>query len=195
VTTYLEAWKPSGPELVPLEGDRVTIGKGSGNDVVLTGDGTVSRMHAALERFGAGWCLRDLGSRNGTLVNGERVLRDRALRAGDEIQIGRTRLVFRGEHADASVTEVADAPPALTPRERDILIALCRPVLSGNLLTEPASVRAIAAEVFLTDSAVKKHLVRLYDKFNLHDDDGRRRGRLANEAIKRRAVTLGDLRG
>lgn len=50
VQGYLEAWKP-GPELVPLSGDRVTIGKDPSNDVVIASDATVSRLHAVLERF------------------------------------------------------------------------------------------------------------------------------------------------
>src|SRR5207244_12670529 len=92
----LEVHGPEGTEPVPLQGDRITIGGGSANDVVISWDGTVSRMHAVLERMGeAGWVVRDLSSRNGTFVNGERIWRDCPLYSGDEIRVGATRLLFR----------------------------------------------------------------------------------------------------
>jgi DNA-binding NarL/FixJ family response regulator len=81
-----------------------------------------------------------------------------------------------------------------TRRERDVLVALCRPVLSADLFTEPASIRQIAEELVVTEAAVKQHLLRLYDKFGVFDSGERRRVRLANEAVRRGAVTLADLR-
>jgi pSer/pThr/pTyr-binding forkhead associated (FHA) protein len=135
----------------------------------------------------------DLGSRNGTHVNGERIFGPRSLHAGDEIMIGATRVVFRDDGGRKQSTTLAAQPaPELTHREHQILLALCRPVLSGDLLTEPASVRTIAAELVVSEDAVKKHLRRLYEKF--HIDERPARGRLANEAIRRGAVALGDLR-
>jgi pSer/pThr/pTyr-binding forkhead associated (FHA) protein len=190
---YIEVWTSSLPEALPLDADRVTVGKDEGNNVTLSSDPTASRLHAAFERFGSGWCVIDLGSRNGTHVNGERILGPRALHPGDEILIGGTRLVFRDDAGrKQSTTLTGRRPPELTHREHQVLLALCRPVLSGDLLTEPASVRTIAAELVLTEDAVKKHLRRLYEKF--HIDERPARGRLANEAIRSGAVALGDLR-
>lgn len=196
MSPYLEAWKPSGPELIPLDQDRVTVGTSTSNDVVLTSDRRVSRVHAVFERIASGWFVRDLGSRNGTFVNGERIFSERPLRSADEIRLGATRLVFRGaDDRTRTMTETDQQPPELTPRESDIVVALCRPILSGDLLTEPATVRQIASELVLTESAVKKHLQRLYDKFEIEAAGGSRRGRLANEALRRGAVKLADLRG
>jgi hypothetical protein len=192
---YLEAWKP-GLELVPLEGDRLTLGKDASNDVVLGADATVSRLHAVLERFSSGWCLRDLGSRNGSFVNGERVFGERVLRSGDEVRLGQTRLVYRADATapDVTATATAEPPPQLTNRERDVLLALCAPLLRGSLFTEPASVRDVATELVVTEAAVRQHLLRLYEKFRVPDGGERRRVQLANEAIVRGAVTVADLR-
>jgi hypothetical protein len=190
---YIEVWTSSAPQAVPLDTDRITVGSEDGNDVTLGADPTASRLHAAFERFGSGWCVIDLGSSNGTHVNGERILGPRALHHGDEILIGGTRLVFRAEAGrSARPTLMGERPPELTHREHDVLLALCRPVLSGDLLTEAASVKQIAAELVLTEDAVKKHLRRLYEKFQI--DERPARARLANEAIRRGAVSLGDLR-
>src|SRR5688572_25504398 len=94
---YLEIQAASGRRVVVLEGHRLAIGKAPDNDVVLDGDESVSRLHAVLERYPSGWSIRDLGSRNGTSVNGERMVAERALRDADEILIGQTRLVFQTE--------------------------------------------------------------------------------------------------
>jgi pSer/pThr/pTyr-binding forkhead associated (FHA) protein len=183
-------------ERLDLVADRSTIGKAVENDVSLADDATASHLHAVLERFAAGWCVTDLGSSNGTWVNGERIWSSRRLRNGDEIRVGQTRLIFRDPLTTAdAVTEAEIAPPALTPRERDVLLALCRPLLARDLFTEPASTQAIADELVITQAAVKQHLANLYDKFGVGHGDVHRRARLANEALRRGAVSLTELGG
>jgi pSer/pThr/pTyr-binding forkhead associated (FHA) protein len=178
-----------------LEADRTTVGKAAENDVSLAEDPTASHLHAMLERFPAGWCVTDLGSSNGTWVNGERIWASRRLRHGDEIRVGQTRLIFRDPLGETGgQTEAEDAPPSLTARERDVLVALCRPLLDRDMFTEPASTRAIAGELVITQAAVKQHLANLYDKFGVAASDSNRRSRLANEALKRGAVSLSQLR-
>jgi DNA-binding CsgD family transcriptional regulator len=178
----------------PLEADRTTIGNASENDISLSEDTTASRLHAVLEHFPAGWCVTDLGSSNGTWVNGERIWSSHRLRHADEIRIGQTRLIFHDPAAAAvHETEVEPGPPSLTARERDVLIALCRPLLDRDMFTEPSTTRTIADELVITQAAVKQHLVNLYDKFNVPPGDPHRRARLANEAIRRGAVSLSEL--
>lgn len=75
-----------------LSGERMVIGRLKTCDICLQ-DANVSREHAALEREGSGWALVDLGSTNGTLLNGERVSRTR-LRDGDVMTIGVSELTF-----------------------------------------------------------------------------------------------------
>ena len=180
---------------VELAADRSTVGKARENDIAVDDDATASGLHAVLERFAAGWTVTDLGSSNGTWVNGERIWASRRLRNGDEIRIGHTRLVFRDPlTAAGAVTEVEQAPPVLTARERDVLVALCRPLLARDIFTEPASTRAIAGELVITQAAVKQHLVNLYEKFGIASGDDHRRAALANEALRRGSVSLMDLR-
>jgi hypothetical protein len=179
----------------PLDEDRTTVGKASENDVALEHDPMASHLHAVVERFSAGWCVTDLGSSNGTWVNGERIWSTHRLRHGDEIRVGQSRLVFRDPlTADGAVTEAEDAPPTLTAREGDVLVALCRPLLDRDMFTEPASTRAIAEELVITQAAVKQHLANLYDKFGIQAGDSHRRARLANDALRRGAVSLTQLR-
>ena len=74
-----------------------------------------------------------------------------------------------------------------------MLLALCRPLLDRDMFTEPASTRAIADELVITQAAVKQHLANLYDKFGVPAGDSNRRARLANEALRRGAVSLSQL--
>ncbi len=77
----------------PLAGIIKEIGRTSECDIVLADDEKVSRVHARLDWDGEGWVLVDLGSTNGTLVNGESV-KERRLSPGDTIEIGDTRLRY-----------------------------------------------------------------------------------------------------
>ena len=75
-----------------LDDAEVTSGRGPNSDIFLD-DVTVSRKHVVFSRGEEGFTVRDVGSLNGTYVNRERI--DSAvLRTGDEVQIGKFRLVF-----------------------------------------------------------------------------------------------------
>ena len=196
MSSSVEVWKPDGCHRVVLADDRLTLGSGPHNDLVLDFDSTVSRLHAVIERLGRAWCLRDLASRNGTTVNGERLAGERPLHDGDEVRVGRTRLVFRGDPAaDIGAPTAAPQPaPTLTRREQDVLDALCRPVLRGDVFTEPASIKEMAGALVVSEAAIKQHLARLYEKFALYEESERRRVALANAAVRRGAVSLPELR-
>jgi pSer/pThr/pTyr-binding forkhead associated (FHA) protein len=76
-----------------LEAGSSSTGRSTESDVFLD-DVTVSRKHAIFERRDEGsWFVRDLGSLNGTYVNGEQV-DETKLASGDEVQIGRFKLTF-----------------------------------------------------------------------------------------------------
>lgn len=75
---------------VALDRDRLVIGRGRTADLALA-EATISRAHAAIGFGTEGFYVEDLGSTNGTLVNGARVERH-ALKSDDEIQMGKLRI-------------------------------------------------------------------------------------------------------
>jgi pSer/pThr/pTyr-binding forkhead associated (FHA) protein len=191
----VEVWTARGRErVVTLAEAAYTIGSDVEAVDIGLADSTVSSVHAVLERVGSAWLVRDVGSRNGTRLNGERLVNQRRLRDGEEILVGRTRLVFRDVAAmrRPSTDALAAAPTNLTRMERRVLIELCRPLLSHNSFQPPASVREIAGRLYIGKNAVQAHLTSLYDKFGIYEAAVRRVA-LANEAVQRGAVTLGDL--
>lgn len=190
---YLEIWGERGPALLPLGADRTSIGRASGSDVVLE-DAEVSQLHAVVERYGTVWCVRDVGSSNGTFVS-DRIVTERRLRSGDEIRVGTSRLVFRARDLpEAEPTAQAKTAPRLTAREHEVLVALCAPLVGGQSFAQPASIRRLATELCVSEAAVRFHLANLYDKFGIYEESDSKRVRLANEAVRRRAVTMGELR-
>lgn len=101
-----------------LRDERTTIGRAAGNGIVISSV-RVSREHACLLRQGWRVILEDLGSTNGTYLNGERVRAPMELRDGDRIQIGDVPLIFH----DPSVTYRETALPAL---EVDLVAGVVR---------------------------------------------------------------------
>ena len=75
-----------------LDSDVVSLGRDPSSDIFLD-DITVSRRHAEVERDGARYSIRDVGSLNGTYVNRKRIERGE-LSEGDEVQVGKFKLVF-----------------------------------------------------------------------------------------------------
>src|SRR5215208_2200578 len=70
-----------------LEGDQITIGRDSVNEVVIN-DAEISRRHARLTFQGGKYVLEDLGSTNGTFVNGQRLAGPRVLKSGEVVSFG-----------------------------------------------------------------------------------------------------------
>jgi pSer/pThr/pTyr-binding forkhead associated (FHA) protein len=79
---------------VPVDRDWMVIGRGRTADLVLS-DPTISRAHAAIGYEQGDFFVQDLGSTNGTRVNGKREPRT-SLRDGDELQLGKLLLRFTG---------------------------------------------------------------------------------------------------
>jgi FHA domain/Bacterial regulatory proteins, luxR family len=179
------------------ERDRIVVGRTVANDVVLDWDQQVSRSHAQLERMGTDWVLVDDGlSRNGSHVNGERVLGRRRLADGDVLRLGRTTLVFRAPRTAYESTLIeGDAPARLTDAERRVLVALCAPfVTEGAQAPVPASNREIAAALNLSADGVKTHVRSLFVKLGVGElPQYQKRTELARRALDHGLVTRGDL--
>ncbi|MCV2492015.1 FHA domain-containing protein [Geodermatophilus sp. YIM 151500] len=159
----------------PLEGKTsLTIGRGSGCDVRLPWDERVSRVHAGLDLVGPDWTLVDDGlSRNGTYLNGDRLNGRRRLRDGDTFVLGSTSFRFhdtsRGSTQLTKVGEQLVTAASLSPTQRQIVTALCRPYKHEDPYATPASNQQIADELFLSVDAVKTHLRTLFQKFQIED--------------------------
>jgi FHA domain len=170
--------------MLPLREDVTTIGRGRSVDVHLA-DPSVSRLHAEIIRRGPYAYVTDLGlSRNGTRVNGRLVAR-RVLEEGDVLTFGSARCRVFGIAAEELTAEVElrrPVAPELTRRELDVVTSLCRPALSDEAFVAPATAREIAADLVVTEAAVKQHLLRLYQKFRI-PEGANRRVRLANEVV------------
>jgi pSer/pThr/pTyr-binding forkhead associated (FHA) protein len=76
-------------------GRRILVGRAPGADIRIA-DPRVSRLHARLEMRDDGVYVEDLGSRNGTRVDGEAIGESRRLAAGNEIGVGSASIIFRG---------------------------------------------------------------------------------------------------
>jgi hypothetical protein len=186
--------------ILMLGGDGpVTIGRREGNDVCLDWDTEVSRAHAQLERAGAEWTVVDDGlSHNGTWVGGSRVTGRRRLRDGDVIEIGGTRIAFCSPEGDApSSPTVTSAGPRiaelLTPAQRRVLVALCRPFKDAGYAT-PATNQQIADELVVSVDAVKSNLRALFAAFGVDDlPQNQKRASLALQALRSGVITRRDL--
>jgi hypothetical protein len=162
--------------ILPIEGERgsLWIGRSPSADLSLSGDSEVSGLHAQLEFVGSDCTILDDGiSRNGSFVNEERVSGRRRLRDGDVIRVGRSRINYRvpAEGAVDSTVIAADALGAagVSPAQRRVLVALCRPFKDGASFATPATNAEIGAELHLSVDAVKTHLRALFEKFELAD--------------------------
>ena len=193
MSAYFDWWDGRERRALVLDGERLTVGSAADNDVVVE-DASVSRVHAMLHQLNGRWFIEDCGSRNGTAVNGRQLTSMQPLRSTDEVRLGRARMVFCGQVSPSgNPTEAVVERPPITPREHDVLIALCRPLANGDIFTEPASVREVAAALTVSENAIKLHLTNLAAKFGV-DGAERRRSRLANAALDAGVVTLADLR-
>ncbi|HSP33988.1 MAG TPA: FHA domain-containing protein, partial [Thermoanaerobaculia bacterium] len=96
------------PYRQPLRGDSVSIGRASECTIPIR-DRYLSRKHAEILAAGPNWVLKDLGSVNGTYLNGARVQKDMVLNTGDRIRLGDTELMFLTlEHTTDRYLAIAD---------------------------------------------------------------------------------------
>jgi phosphoserine phosphatase RsbU/P len=100
---------------LPLDQDRFTLGRSSANELCYAEDAGLSRQHLALERTGESWSVRDLNSKNGTFVNGDRITEPFLLGPDDRVTAGHLTLQFADNTSPIANTVVfveGNAPAA-----------------------------------------------------------------------------------
>jgi len=117
-----------------LEGDRFTLGRASGNHLHFPEDLGLSHQHLELAREGSDWVVRDLGSKNGTFVNTQRLTSPHRLRPGDRILASRVTLVFEPSR-ETDKTVLFD--PAAAPAGHTVSVTLGR-LLGASSQPAPA---------------------------------------------------------
>ena len=104
-------------QVVPFVGAEITLGRASGGNTVCLSERNVSRRHARFLRVNGVVFLEDLGSANGTRVNGERLTARRRIRPGDLVQIGDYDIALQGaeERTRAGEKPTAELPTTAAP--------------------------------------------------------------------------------
>jgi DNA-binding CsgD family transcriptional regulator len=185
--------------IVALQSDRMTVGRAPGCELALAWDGKVSGTHAQLELIGgSSWTVTDDGlSRNGSFVNGERVRQRRRLADGDVLLFGDTSILFRSppHEVEETIPAIRESKIVqLSPAQRRVLIALCRPFRDDDGFATPASNQQIADELVLSVEAVKTHLRALFEKFGVGDLPRQaKRAELVKRAFQLGAISPRDL--
>src|SRR3954451_12337889 len=123
---------------VPLNGERLALGRASTNELCYPEDSGLSRQHLAFERTGDGWILRDLGSKNGTQVNSTRVAGPHSLRPGDQVSAGHLIIQFRAAESEAIRQTVCFVQESPSPSASTLAVNL-EAVLNKNAASAPGT--------------------------------------------------------
>jgi pSer/pThr/pTyr-binding forkhead associated (FHA) protein len=136
---------PTGEKIeYPIDRHEVEIGKAAHNQIVLT-DPTVSNTHAIVMARDGGYSIVDLGSRNGTFINGERLgSKAVTLRHGEKIQLGQTVLTFRNQGETAANLTAVLSEEALQEVRRRSGVADTGPEENAAPGTVPVPIPSIA---------------------------------------------------
>jgi pSer/pThr/pTyr-binding forkhead associated (FHA) protein len=175
------------------------VGRGEAAGLRLDWDEEVSALHAQIEVVGGECTLLDDGlSRNGSFVGPERVHGRRRLRDGEVLRFGRTTVLYRrpGEEAPEATVVASEMPAAATisPGQRRVLIALCRPFKDGSAFATPPTNQEIADELHLSVDAVKTHMRALFQKLDVEDlPQNQKRVAAAERALRSGAVAPREL--
>lgn len=145
-----------------LSGDEMTIGRRSTNDVVLK-DPQVSRVHAVVMRRGGALIIEDLGSHNGTYINGERISGPRQLHHGDSVTIGESKGTVEdpmraGEESTAVAAASDFAGATMTQRQVQVL----------RLMARGLSNKQIGERLGVTERTGKAYVASIFEKLGVN---------------------------
>ncbi len=128
--------------------DTVVIGRSSDAEIAVP-DRAMSRRHARLFYDGGGWMVEDLGSRNGTLLNGRRITEPTPVGVGTNLRVGSTTISV-GQSSDPPAT---DAAPASDVDSHTIFRS------AADLLKEPQAISS--GELGIEDEVLRRYTARL----------------------------------
>jgi pSer/pThr/pTyr-binding forkhead associated (FHA) protein len=156
---------PLAGKRLSIKRDEITLGRRSTNDIVLN-DPMVSRLHAIVVRRSGSLLVEDLGSHNGTYVNGERVMFLRQLQHGDLLQIGASRALYEDAsvHTDETtkVDHLGGPTQAFTQRQLQVLRLAARGLPNKD----------IATRLYVSPRTVKAYLSSVFDKLGVSNRAG-----------------------
>ena len=138
----------SGPtigKVYPLEADEISIGRDATNTVAIN-DAEVSRRHARMELRGTAYVLQDLGSTNGTFVNGTRVSGMQVLNPGDTVSFGEGIVLAYESVMDMNATVLSNKP-AQTAVQRPAPAPISAPAPTPPPVYKPAPAPAYSGQV------------------------------------------------
>jgi predicted component of type VI protein secretion system len=147
---------PNTGKIYPLEAPEIVIGRDAGN-IIAINDAEISRKHAKLTLQNSTYLLQDLGSTNGTFINGQRITTPQELKPGDSVTLGENIVLMYETSFDPNATVVSSAqalktvapirkqapPPALAPTPTPVPTPVPPPstapvgVFSGQPPVEP----------------------------------------------------------
>lgn len=140
----------SGPhpgKVYPIDGAELTIGRDSSNAVAIN-DAEVSRKHAKMELRGSSYVIQDLGSTNGTFVNGNRTSGMQVLNPNDIVSFGENIVLMYEAISDPNATMIssAKAPRTAAAAKKPAPPPAAAPAYSGQVPAGPAPVAAAPAK-------------------------------------------------
>ncbi|MFZ6026353.1 MAG: FHA domain-containing protein [Chloroflexota bacterium] len=159
---------PTPGKSYPLEKNEIFIGRDINNDIVIS-DAEISRKHSRLVSQGGGYTIEDMGSTNGTFVNGQRLMGPHALTSGELIMLGENvGLAFEAIGFDINATVVgsgsgASATFQVSPRAGDaafsvppVVESYGPPAAAPQAYAPPPSAGVAPVPEYPTPLAVKK---------------------------------------
>jgi predicted component of type VI protein secretion system len=139
---------PTPGKVFPVEGDDLTIGREMSNSIAIN-DSEISRKHAKMELRGSSYVIQDLGSTNGTFINGNRISGVQVLNPNDMVSFGENIVLIYEMVADPNATMLSAKAPRTAARGRKPVPAPAptaepSPAYSGSVPAGPAPAAAPA---------------------------------------------------
>jgi serine phosphatase RsbU (regulator of sigma subunit) len=150
---------------VDLDSERIGVGRSSVNELCYPDDSGLSRQHMAFEKRGDAWVAIDLGSKNGTLVNGAKLTGPHVLQPGDRVTAGHLTI----EYGVAAITRPAETVVFVEPAPQEELVSKTSTTVSTNLAgVLGSSVEEVAKTKVFQGSPQMRALIRAGKELSEH---------------------------